>query len=214
MSVPVRAKTLKLGSSWRHLGSSCLVLGKIVKSCWRSESFWRLILEPQRIAKVELWFERELNFRKIRGHFFSLFFCEKIKKTWKFSSRSNDSSTFADPSHQKKRSTDLHWVSSFCEFRLTRIEYGGVRAARDAAHSTSSAYSDGDRPQKKSMGKSKKCALTVMHVRVTTWSLTSREKKCFFLVFLEKSHLFTPSNSNANRFSWKNDKKVLQFIDL
>ena len=48
---------------------------------------------------------------------------------------------------------------------------GGGSAARDAAHSTSSAYSDGGSLQKKSMGKSKKCALTVKQVSVTTWSL-------------------------------------------
>ena len=77
MSVTVRAKILKLGSSWGHLGSSCLILGKMVKSCWRSESFWRLILEPPKIAKVELWFERELNFRKIRGLCLAFFFAKK-----------------------------------------------------------------------------------------------------------------------------------------
>merc|ERR1712185_513158 len=80
-------------------------------------------------------------------------------------------------------------VSPTCiEFRHFRFlrhpnRIWGGSAARDAAHSTSSAYSDGGRPQKKSMGKSKKCALTVMHVWVTTWSLTSRGKKTFFLVF-------------------------------
>ena len=57
---------------------------------------------------------------------------------------------------------------------------GGGSAARDAAHSTSSAYSDGGSLQKKSMGKSKKCALTVKQVSVTTWSLTIGD---FFFVF-------------------------------
>ena len=73
-----------------------------------------------------------------------------------------------------KRFTDLHWVSSFCEFCITRIEYGGVRAARNAVHSTSSAHSEGGRPQKKSMGQSKKSSLTEKHFRVTIGSLTSR----------------------------------------
>ena len=71
-------------------------------------------------------------------------------------------------------------IFDFCE---TRIAYGGGSAARHAAHSTSSAYSDGGRPQKKSMGKAKKCALTVMHFSFTTWSLTSVKKKTFFLLF-------------------------------
>ena len=102
MSVPVRAKILKLGSSWGHLGSSCLVLGKMVKSCWRSESFWRLILEPPKIAKVELWFERELNFRQIRGHFFSLFFCRKNKKNMKIELSFERELNFCGPVPLKK----------------------------------------------------------------------------------------------------------------
>ena len=64
--------------------------------------------------------------------------------------------------------------------------WGGVRAARNAAHSTSSAYSDSGRPQKKSMGKSKKCALTVKQFSVATWHWQS-EKKMFFTFFSHHS---------------------------
>merc|ERR1712185_630352 len=87
-------------------------------------------------------------------------------------------------------------VSPTCiEFRHFRFlrhpnRIWGGSAARDAAHSTSSAYSDGGRPPKKSMGKSKKCALTVKVFSVTTRSLTRGEKKTSFLFFLKKSHFF------------------------
>ena len=43
-----------------------LILGKMLESPWRSECSWRLIFEPPKIAKVELWFERELNFGNFR----------------------------------------------------------------------------------------------------------------------------------------------------
>ena len=57
-------------------------LGKMLKSCSPSESFWRLIFEPPKNAKVELWFERELDFRNFRRHLFRIF-CETYKKNIK-----------------------------------------------------------------------------------------------------------------------------------
>ena len=183
----------------------------MVKSCWRSESFWRLILEPPKSAKVELWFEPELNFRICRWHVLFTFFLAKYQQ---FSATRIEYGGVVRTCCIKKASHRLALSFVIFDFCATRIEYGGVRAARDAAHSTSSAYSDGGRPQKKSMGKSKKCALTVKQFSVTTWPLTSGEKKTFFLVFCGKMSFFTPSNPNANRFSWKNDQKVLRFIDL
>ena len=62
-----------------------------------------------------------------------------------------------------------------CHLRVLQllIEFGGGTEAQDAAHSTSAAYSDGGRPQKKSMGKAKKSSLTDKHIRITIWSLTS-----------------------------------------
>ena len=131
--------------------------------------------------------------------FFVLFLVAKSKKNMKIKLSPAPELNFCGPVLLKKRFMHLHCVSPFCDCCLTRIEYGGVRAARNAAHSTSSAYSDGGSLQKKSMGKSKKCALTVKQFSVTTWSLTSRKKTFFH--FLTKSLFFTPSNSNAIRFS-------------
>ena len=54
----------------------------------------------------------------------------------KLSSRSNESSICADPFHEKKRSMHLYKVSPFCDFCETQLVYGGVRVARNAAHST------------------------------------------------------------------------------
>ena len=95
----------------------------------------------------------------------------------------HQSSTFADPFHEKKRSMHLYKVSPFCDVCETPLVYGGVRVARNAAHSTSAATVKGFRPHKKSMGKSKKSALTVKQFSVTTWSLTSRKKNMFFTFF-------------------------------
>ena len=62
---------------------SFLILGKMLESPWRSECSWRLIFEPPKIAKVELWFERELNFGNFRWHIF-LLFSENYLKNMKF----------------------------------------------------------------------------------------------------------------------------------
>ena len=157
----------------------------MVKSCWRSESFWRLILEPQKIAKVELWFERELNFRICRWHVFFTFFCSEISIILRHPNRIWGGSAYL--LHKKSVSPTCIEFRHFRFLRHPNRIWGGS-AARDAAHSTSSAYSDGGSLQKKSMGKSKKCALTVKQVSATTWSLTNGEKKTLFLVFFEKSY--------------------------
>ena len=183
----------------------------MLKSCWRSECFWRLILEPPKIAKVELWFERELNFRICRWHVFFIFFCSEISKMLRHPDRIWGGSAYL--LHKKAFSPTCIEFRHFRFLRHPNRIWGGS-AARDAAHSTSSAYSDGGRPPKKSMGKSKKCALTVKVVSVTTWSLTRGEMFCFFFDFFEKKSFFTPSNSNANRFSWKNDKFLRGFLHL
>ena len=156
---------------------SCLVLGKMLKSCWRSECFWRLILEPPKIAKVELWFERELNFRNFRWHVFFTFFCSEISIILRHRNRIWGGSAYL--LHKKSVSCTCIEFRHFRFLRNTNSIWGGS-AARHAAHSTSSAYSDGGRPQKKSMGKAKKSSLTVMHFSFTTWSLTSVKRKCFF----------------------------------
>ena len=157
---------------------SCPVLGKLLKSCWRSESFWRLILEPPKFAKVELWFELELNFRICRRHVFFTFFCSEISMILRHPSRIWGGVVRTCCIKKTFHRLALSFV--IFDFCATRIEYGGGSAARDAAHSTSSAYSDGGSLQKKSMGKSKKCALTVKQVSVTTWTLTSGEKNVSF----------------------------------
>ena len=57
--------------------------------------------------------------------FLQICLCKDYKKTWKLSSRSNESSTFADPFHLKKRSMHLYKVSPFCDFCETPLVYGG-----------------------------------------------------------------------------------------
>ena len=121
-------------------------------------------------------------FASVVDMFFSLFF---LAKYLKFSAARIEYGGVVRTWCIKKHSHRLALSFVIFDFCATRIEYG----ARDAAHSTSSAYSDGGRPPKKSMGKLKKCALTVKVFSVTTWSLTSGENKCFFLIsFFEKNH--------------------------
>ena len=102
---------------------SCLVLGKMLKSCWRSECFWRLILKPPKIAKVELWFERELNFRNFPWHVFFTFFCSEISIILRHRNRIWGGSAYL--LHKKAfHALALSFVIfDFCE---TRIAYGGV----------------------------------------------------------------------------------------
>ena len=102
---------------------SCLVLGKMLKSCWRSESFWRLILEPQKIAKVELWFERELNFRNFPWHVFFTFFCSEISIILRHPNRIWG---VVRTCCIKKAFHALALSFVICDFCENRIAYGGV----------------------------------------------------------------------------------------
>ena len=96
--------------------------------------------------------------------FFHLFFLRNIKKK-------RTAITIRRPGayllHKKSVSPTCIEFRHLRFLRNTNSIWGGS-AARDAAHSTSSAYSDGGSTQKKSMGKSKKCALTVKQFSVTT----------------------------------------------
>ena len=184
MSVPVRARKFW---NFEHLWffvKSCLVLGKLLKSCWRSESFWRLILEPPKMAKVEAYHHHYTPIRCIFLHcFFECFF------TYFFSEIStilrNTTSIWGGSAYLLHKKSVSCTCIEFRHFRFlrhtNRIWVGS--AARNAAHSTWSAYSDGGRPQTKSMGKANSSSLTDKHFRVTTGSLTSRLKKKCFLVF-------------------------------
>ena len=106
---------------------SCLVLGKLLKSCWRSESFWRLILEPPKMAKVDataITIRRSgAFFRTVFLHFFfTYFFSEKSKK-------SVPPSLYADQVRTcciKKAFHRLALSFVICDFCETRIAYGGV----------------------------------------------------------------------------------------
>ena len=187
MSVPVRAKNVQTLNICDFFVKSCLVLGKLLKSCWRSESFWRLILEPPKMAKVDataITIRRSgAFFRTVFLHFFFTYFFSEISIIlW------NTTSIWGGSAYLLHKKSVLCTCIEFRHFRFLRntTSIWGGSAARDAAHSTSSAYSDGGSTQKKSMGQAKKCALTVMHFSVTTWSLTSVKKKTFFLLFFWK----------------------------
>ena len=118
--------------------------------------------------------------------FFTYFFSEISIILWNTTSIWGGSAYLL---HKKSVSCTCIEFRHFRFLRNTNSIWGGS-AARDAAHSTSSAYSDGGSTQKKSMGKAKKCALTVMHFSFTTWSLTSVKKKTFFLLFFWKKSFF------------------------
>ena len=181
MSVPTTAKLLNFWTFGKILSHLRKNIRGHMHSPWRSECSWRGHLRaPQNGQNRALVKKRELNLGNICRHIFVHVYFRAISQNMKIKLSPAPELNFCGPVPLKKRFTDLHWVSSFCEFCLTRIEYVGVRAARNAAHSTSSAYSDGGRPQKKTMGKSKKCALTVKQVSVTTWSLTNEKKRLFF----------------------------------
>ena len=127
MSVPVRAKNVETWTSCDFFVKSCLVLGKLWKSCWRSESFWRLILEPPKMAKVDataITIRRSgAFFRTVFLHFFfTYFFCEILKK-------SVPPSLYADQVRTcciKKAFHRLALSFVICDFCETRIAYGGV----------------------------------------------------------------------------------------
>ena len=183
MSVPVRTKNLKL---WTFV-IFCEILSRLRKNVEVMLAFGELLEAhfgaPKNCKSWALVRTRAQFWQCSLTFVLQFLFCKNSKKTWKLSSRSNESSTFADPFHEKKRSMHLYKVSPFCDFCETPLVYGGVRVARNAAHSTSAATVKGFRPHKKSMGKSKKSTFTDKHSRVTTWSLTSRLKKHFFYIF-------------------------------
>ena len=77
--------------------------------------------------------------------FFSCFFLEKYLQ---FSAARIEYGGVVRTCCIKKHSHRLALSFVIFDFCATRVEYGGGSAARDAAHSTSSAYSDGGRPQK------------------------------------------------------------------
>ena len=129
-----------------------------------------------------VWFERELNFRNFPWHVFFTFFCSEISIILRHRNRIWGGSAYL--LHKKSVSCTCIEFRHFRVLRHTNRIWGGS-AARHAAHSTSSAYSDGGRPQKKSMGKAKKSSLIVKQFSFTTWSLTSIKKRCFFSLFLK-----------------------------
>ena len=128
---------------------SCLVLGKLLKSCWRSESFWRLILEPPKMAKVDA---TAITIRRsgvfcctVFLHFCFTYFFSEISIILRHRNRIWGGSAYL--LHKKSVSCTCIEFRHFRFLRNTNSIWGGS-AARHAAHSASSAYSDGGRPQK------------------------------------------------------------------
>ena len=173
MSVPVRTKKLKL---WTFV-IFCEILSRLRKNVEVMLAF-RVLLEGHFGApnNCKSWalVRTRAKFWQFSLTFFGLFwFCKSYEKHEKLALACTRAQLLRTRSI-KKRFVHLYKVSPFCDFCETPLVYGGVRVARNAAHSTSAATVKGSRPHKKSMGKSKKSTFTDKHSRVTTWSLTSR----------------------------------------
>ena len=84
-----------------------------------------------------------------------------------------------------------------CHLRVLQlsIEFGGGTEAQDAAHSTSAAYSDGERTKK--IGGSSKQNVRQLNAQFAFDRLSS--KIICFLLFSKKNRCFASKNLELNR---------------
>ena len=120
MHVSDSAQKMQLWTVW-FFGTSYLVLGK----CWSHVRVWRAFggsfSSPQKMQKLSSGSNESSIFAIFEDIFFAFVFAKNIKNM-KIKLSPAPELNFCGPAPLKKRFMHLHWVSPFCEFRLTRIE--------------------------------------------------------------------------------------------